>query len=306
MSAQQGRVVLFDGYGGPEVLHLVEQPVPVPGPGEVRVKVAVAGVQPFDLKRRRGDMAKWMPDTFPARVGNEFCGTVDEVGPEVSGWRAGDPVLGSTPAAAYADYLVVPAANLVARPEALDPVLAGALVAAGQTASGALESLAVTAGDTLLVHAAAGSVGTVAVQLARELGATVVGTASEANHEYLRSLGAIPVTYGPGLADRVRAAVPGGVTVALDAIGGDAIPASIEAGAAPERVGTIVDPATAEKYGARSAMAPRSPERLAAVLALAVAGKLVMPVRTYPLTSVVSAHADLEKGHGRGKVVLLP
>jgi len=268
--------------------------------------VVAAGVQPFDVKRRRGDMATWMPDTFPARVGNEFSGFVDAIGPEVTGWSVGDAVLGSTPAAAYADYLVVPAANLVVRPQTLDPVLAGALVAAGQTASGALESLGVTAGDTLLVHAAAGSVGTVAVQLARELGATVVGTASEANHEYLRSLGAIPVSYGPGLADRVRAAVPGGVTVALDAIGGDAIPASIEAGAAPERVGTIVDPPTAEKYGARSAMAPRSPQRLSAVVVLAAAGRLVMPVRTYPLTSVVEAHAELEKGHGRGKIVLLP
>ncbi len=299
------RVVRFDRYGGPEVLYLTEVEAPVPGPGEVRIRVAVAGVQPFDIKRRRGDLAAYLPVTFPAGTGNEYAGTVDLLGEGVDGLAVGAEVVGSASGVASADFVVVPAEGVVAKPPGLDLQLAGALIAGGQTASGALQSLAVRAGDTLLVHAAAGAVGTVAVQLARELGATVIGTASPGNHDYLRSLGAIPVAYGPGLADRVRALAPQGVTVALDAIGGDAIPESLAAGVPAERVGTIVDPAGAEKYGARSAAAPRSPQRLADVLALAASGALVMPVHPYPLAEVAAAHREVEGGHVRGKVVLL-
>jgi enoyl reductase len=299
------REVRFDRYGPPEVLYLTEAEPPVPGLGEVRVRVAVAGVQPFDIKRRRGDLAAWVPVTFPATCGNEYTGTVDALGEGVTGLAVGDPVLGSAPGVACADYAVVPAENAVPRPAGLAVETAGGLVAAGQTASGALNFLGVTGADTLLVHAAAGAVGTVAVQLARRLGATVIGTASERNHEYLRSLGAIPVTYGPGLAERVRAAAPRGVTVALDAIGGEAIPASIEAGVPAERVGTIADPMGARRYGAVDVKSPRSPQRLAEVVALAAAGELVLPVRGYPLAEVVAAHREVEGGHLRGKVVLV-
>ncbi len=300
-----GRVVLFDSYGGPEVLRLAQAPQPEPGPGQVLVKVEVAGVQPYDVKLRRGDLAAWQPVEFPAGLGNEYAGVVAAVGPEVTGFAVGDEVLGSTVRSGYADYLLAPADQVVAKPAGLSLVAAGALVAAAQTASGALAELSVVAGDTLLVHAAAGSVGTVAVQLARAAGATVIGTASAANHEYLRSLGAIPVAYGPGLVDRVRELAPQGVTVALDAIGGDALAASAELVADPNRIGTTADPVGAKKYGARTAMAPRSPQRLAAVVALAAAGKLTMAVRRYPLESVVDAQRAVESGHGRGKVVLL-
>lgn len=299
------RQVRFDGYGPPEVLHVAEAEPPEPGPGEVRVRVAVAGVQPFDVKRRRGDFAGRLPVTFPATTGNEYAGTVDKLGPGVEGLSVGQRVLGSVGATACADFLVAPAEGAVPVPDGLDLRLAGALVAAGQTASGALGALGVHAGDTLLVHAAAGSVGTVAVQLALRLGATVIGTASPGNHDYLRGLGALPVAYGPGLAERVRALAPGGVTVALDAVGGDAIPASIDAGAPAGRVGTIVDPETAARYGAVQASAPRSPRRLAEVAALAAAGELVMPLTEYPLADVVAAHRRVEGGHGRGKVILL-
>jgi len=306
MSDRESRVVLFDEYGPPEVLRLASVPVPEPGPGEVRVRVTAAGVQPFDVKRRRGDTAKWgMPVTFPATSGNEVSGVVDAIGPDVTGVRVGAAGAGSAPSNGLADYAVLPAGAPVALPDGLDPVLAAGLVAAGQTASGALELLGVGAGDTLLVHAAAGSVGSVAVQLALLAGATVIGTASPANHEYLRSLGAQPVAYGPGLVDRVRALAPGGVTVALDAIGGDAIPASIAAGASPDRVGSIADKATAEAHGARAVIPPRSPERFARVLGLAAAGRLVLPLRTYPLAEIQNAHRDVESGHGRGKVVVL-
>jgi NADPH:quinone reductase-like Zn-dependent oxidoreductase len=306
MSDRESRVVLFDEYGPPEVLRLATAPVPEPGPGEVRIRVVAAGVQPFDIKRRRGDTAKWgAPVTFPATTGNEVAGVVDALGPEVTGLRVGDTVAASAPGNGCADFAVVPAASPVVLPDGLDPVLAAAFVAAGQTASGALELLGVTAGDTLLVHAAAGGVGSVAVQLGRLAGATVIGTASPANHDYLRSLGALPVAHGPGLVDRVRTLAPDGVTVALDAIGGEAIPASIAAGAPPERVGSIADKATAEAHGARAVIPPRSPERFARVLGLVAAGKLVMPVRTYPLTEIQAAHREVEAGHVRGRVLVL-
>jgi len=173
-------------------------------------------------------------------------------------------------------------------------------VAAAQTASGALLELGVGTGDMLLVHAAAGSVGTVAVQLARLAGATVIGTASPGNHDYLRSLGAIPVAYGDGLVAAVRAV--GAPTVALDAAGGVAIAQSVELGIATDRIGTIVDDKTAAEYGTRVVRAGRDPQRLASVVAH---GDLVMPVRAYPLTAVAEAHAAVESGHGRGKVVLI-
>lgn len=299
------RAVQFERYGGPEVLRIVEVDAPTPGPGEVRIRVQVAGVQPIDVKVRRGDMAARMPVRFPARLGNEYAGVVAALGDGVTGFEIGDDVLGSALSTAYADDVIAPATDVVPRPAGLDLVTAGALVAAAQTASGALMLLEVTADDTLLVHAAAGSVGTVAVQLARRTGATVIGTASEANHDYLRSLGAIPVTYGDGLVERVREVAPHGVTVVLDAIGGDAIVASAELIADPGRIGTIADPVTAARHGGRPVFAPRSPQRLASVIDLAAAGKVVMPARQFPFDDVVEAHRTQEAGHGRGKIVLV-
>jgi len=297
--------VAFNEYGGPEVLDLIEVDEPQAGPGEVRVRVKVAGVQPIDVKVRRGDMIGRMPVHFPASLGNEYGGVVDEIGEGVTGFSLGDEVLGSANSVAYAQYVVVPADQVVFKPASLDILTAGALVAAAQTASGALLNLALTSTDTLLVHAAAGSVGTVAVQLAREAGVVVIGTASPANHDYLRELGAIPVAYGPGLVGRVRELAPQGVTVALDAIGGEAIAASAALISDRDRIGTVADPLTAAKYGARSVFTPRSPQRLAAVIELAAAGKLVMPVQPFPFPEVVEAHRKVESGHGRGKVVLL-
>jgi NADPH:quinone reductase-like Zn-dependent oxidoreductase len=178
------------------------------------------------------------------------------------------------------------------------------VVAAGQTATGALEELRVGPDDVLLVHAAAGSVGTVATQVARLTGATVIGTASPGNHAYLRQLGAIPVAYGPALVAAVRATglTP---TVALDAAGGAAIPASVELGIERDRIGTIVDDKMAAEHGVRVVRAGRSPVRLARVAGLAAQGRLTMPVRAYPLADVAAAHAAVETGHGRGKVVLI-
>jgi NADPH:quinone reductase-like Zn-dependent oxidoreductase len=296
------RAAVFDRYGPPDVLRIADLPDPVPGPGELRVRVRAAGVQPFDTGVRRG-LIRPGPGHFPHQVGQEYSGVVDLLGAGVPGPAVGTAVLGSTFLNGQATHVVVPAANVVAKPPELDFPTAAGLVAAAQTASGALAELGVGPGDVLLVHAAAGSVGTVAVQLARLAGATVIGTARPANHAYLRQLGAIPVEYGAGLVDRVRAA--GKVTVALDAAGGEAIAASIALGVPGERVGTIVDDKAAAAFGALVVRAGRSSVRLAEVIALAARGVVTMPVRAYPLIAVAEAHAAVESRHGRGKVVLI-
>jgi NADPH:quinone reductase-like Zn-dependent oxidoreductase len=298
------RAAVFDRYGPPEVLHVVDLPDPEPRPGQVRVRVRAAGVQPFDVGVRRGVMTR-VPVTFPQQIGQEYAGVVDRLGAGVDGIEIGAAVLGSTMLNGNATLLCVPMENVVLKPAHVDFPTAAGLVAAAQTASGALRELAVGPGDVLLVHAAAGSVGTVAVQLARLAGATVIGTASPANHDYLRQLGAIPVPYGDALVDAVRAVGGTPPTVALDAIGGVAIAQSAELGIARDRIGTIVDDKTAAEYGTRVVRGPRDPARLAEVLALAARGVVTMPVRAYPLAEVAEAHAAVESGHGRGKVVLI-
>ncbi|BEL12232.1 NADP-dependent oxidoreductase [Actinoplanes sichuanensis] len=284
------------------MLRIAELPDPVPGPGEVLVRVRAAGVQPFDVAVRRGTMP-WVQARFPQQIGQEYAGVVEAVGEGVDTLTPGDEVLGSTMLNGVAELLTVPAGNVVGKPDGLDFPTAAGLVAAAQTASGALLELGVTAGDVLLVHAGAGSVGTVAIQLARLAGATVIGTASVGNHDHLRRLGAVGVPYGSEL---IEAVTESGLkpTVALDAAGGEAIAQSIALGVAPERVGTIVDDKAAAEHGAAVVRAGRSPERLASVIALAAAGQVVMPVRVYPFEEIVAAHAAVESRHGRGKVVV--
>src|SRR5689334_25175168 len=179
----------------------------------------------------------WAKIQFPQTIGQEYAGVIDAVGEGVDDFAPGDPVLGSTMLNGAAELLCVAAENVVRKPATLDFPTAAALVAASQTASGALLELAVGAGDVLLVHAAAGSVGTVATQLARLAGATVIGTASPANHDYLRELGAVPVAYGDGLVEAVRAVAPGPVTVALDAAGRGAIAATVALDVPRDRIG---------------------------------------------------------------------
>lgn len=318
------RAAVFDRFGPPSVLRVAELPDPVPGPGEVRVRVRAAGVQPFDVAFRSGRLA---PDRahFPGQqVGQEYAGIIDALGPALPlppGGRAdsgvssppgdradsgtplavGDAVLGSTMMNGQASAVVVPVESVVRKPAHLDFPTAAGLVAAAQTASGALRELAVGAGDVLLVHAAAGSVGTLAVQLARLAGATVIGTAGPANHDYLRQLGAVPVAYGENLPHSVRLLAGRLPNVVLDAAGGEAIAQSLALGVPPERIGTIV----AASHGARVVRAPRDPARLAEVVELAARGVLAMPVRAYPLSEVAAAHAAVESRHGRGKVVLI-
>lgn len=303
--------IVYEEFGGPEVLRLVRTDDVHAGPGQIRVAVRAAGVNPVDYKIRNGWMEAAFPTPLPATPGSEFAGVVDETGEGVTGFSVGDEVLGRSATGAYAAHALADAGAVALKPEGLGWEEAAALPVATATAARVLDELAVTEGDTLLVHGAAGAVGSAGVQLAASRGATVIGTASPANHDYLRVLGAIPVEYGDGLVERVRAVAPQGVDAVFDAAGKGALADSVELrGGTAERIVTIAD-ADAAKYGvafsAGGGQHPDEAERLAEYAALAAVGELRIPVaQTFALRDAARAHELSEAGHVRGKLVLLP
>ncbi|MFF5208694.1 NADP-dependent oxidoreductase [Streptosporangium sp. NPDC000396] len=298
------KAAAFSEFGGPEVLRVMEVETPEAGEGQVRVRVKAAGVQPFDVAVRQGWTPAGVTGDLPRIPGNEFSGVVDQVGAGVEGLLPGDEVLGFTLLNAYAEYVVVPAENVTAKPANMPWEVAGGFTAGTQTAHIALKQLGVGEGNTVLIHAAAGSVGTAAVQLARLWGAEVIGTAREENHDYLRSLGAIPVTYGEGLLEQVRELAPGGVDMVLDGAGGAALDVSLRL-VKGDRVVTLVEHAKAEELGVQVTQGVRLASRLAELADLYAQGRLTFPVRrAYPLDQAADAHREVETGHGRGKVVL--
>jgi NADPH:quinone reductase-like Zn-dependent oxidoreductase len=302
------RAIAFNGYGEPEVLGPIELDVPEPGPGQVRLAVRAAGVNPWDWKVRSGATAAFAPVTFPHVPGIDVAGVVDAVGPGVTGLEVGDEVFGKAAGGSYADLALARANAVAVKPAGLPWELAAALPVAASTARHALDELAVTSGETLLVDGATGGVGTLVVQLARRLGATVLGTAGPANQEHLRSLGATPLVYGDGLADRVRAAAPQGVDAALDGTGHGALPILVELAGGPDRVVTLADPKAGE-LGVTflGGEVPDLPAVLAQVGALAATGALTLPIaHAYPLAEAAAAHRASQSGHTRGKLVLIP
>ncbi|OXM56242.1 NADPH:quinone reductase [Amycolatopsis thailandensis] len=301
------RSIAFTKYGDSRVLHVLDRELPEPGPGQVRVAVRAAGVNPIDWKIRAGLMAEVFPTEFPAVPGGDVAGVIDATGEGVSGFAAGDEVLG-TGIGGYAEYVLAEAASVIRKPESLSWELAAALPAVVNTAYRALNLLDLEKGETLLVDGAAGGVGTIAVQLAVARGLTVVGTASEANHDYLRSLGAVPVQYGEGLAERVRAVAPQGIDASFDA-SGHSLSALVELTGGPKRVITIAASDAAD-HGVRftsGSPAEQVPGSLAEGAALAAEGKLTLPIsRVYPLAEAAAAQDESEAGHVRGKLVLVP
>jgi NADPH:quinone reductase-like Zn-dependent oxidoreductase len=297
----------FSRFGGPEVLEIVDLADPHPGPGQVRIAVRAAGVNPSDWKKREGLMDPELPQT----MGHEAAGVVDELGEGVADVAIGDRVFGlSAEGAAQAELAVL--SFYAPIPPSLDFAGAAALPAAIETATRALDQLGVGAGagsgGTLLINGASGSVGSAAVQLAVVRGARVIGTASPANHDYLRSLGAEPVAYGEGLAGRVRALAPDGVDVALDVAGSGVLPELIELAGGPEHVVTIADFAGVQEHGVRfsSGDAGRAVHALAEIGELIESGRFSLPVaQTFPLAEIAEAHRVSEDGHVRGKLVLL-
>jgi NADPH:quinone reductase-like Zn-dependent oxidoreductase len=297
------KAVRFSRFGGPEVLEIADLPDPHPGPGQVRIAVRAAGVNPSDWKKRQGLMDSGLPQT----LGYEAAGIVDELGAGVDDVAVGDRVLGfSAEGAAQAELAVL--SHYAPVPPSLDFPGAAALPAAIETATRALGQLGVGSGSTLLINGASGSVGSAAVQLAVLSGVRVIGTASPANHEYLRSLGAEPVAYGEGLAGRVRALAPGGVDAALDVAGNGILPELIELAGGPAHVVTIADFGGAREHGVRfsSGDGGRAVHVLAGIGELIESGRFSLPVaRTFPLAEVAQAHRVGEDGHARGKLVLV-
>ncbi|MFE9248535.1 NADP-dependent oxidoreductase [Streptomyces sp. NPDC007088] len=299
------RASVFEEFGGPEVLGVREVERPVPGAGQVLVRVVAAGVNPLDGKIRAGRMREVFPTSLPAVPGQEFSGVVETVGEGVRGVAPGDEVLGWALGGSWAQYTLTE--SWVPKPASLDWAAAAALPVATETASRVLGLLALAPGETLLLHGAAGAVGTVAVQLAVAAGATVVGTASPANHAYLRELGAVPVAYGAGLVERVREVAPQGADAVFDAAGRGALPDSLELlGGSTGRIVTIAD-TDAATYGVTfSASRTGDPgPGLTEHARRAAEGTLVLPVaREFPLEDAAEAAAESDAGHVRGKLVL--
>ncbi|MFI1304713.1 alpha/beta hydrolase fold domain-containing protein [Streptomyces sioyaensis] len=294
-------------YGGPDVLDVTEVPLPEPGPGQVRVRIHAAGANALDSKKRRGLFAPGQEaPAEPQPLGLEMAGVIDALGPGVTQWKTGQPVLGRTAQQdAVATHALADADTVVAKPDFLTFEQAAALPIATETAFRTLRQLGLVAGQTLLVHAAAGGVGLVAVQLARALGVTVIGTAGEANHPFLRDLGATPVTYGDGLADRIRAVAPQGIDAVLDASGRDVLPLSVELTGNPDKVLTIAD-LDAARHGVRFSreMLPL-PQVMDDVLPMIEDGRLHMPIEAvFPLEQAADAYRRLDDGHLRGKIVI--
>lgn len=312
-------VVLATAYGGPEVLSIADQPTAEPGPGEARLDVRAAGVNPIDWKVYSGAFGT-DPALLPRRLGSEASGVVTAVGPDAAGpagpIAVGDEVIAYRAPGAYAAELVAPAQALVPKPAALDWAQAAGLLLTGVTGWHTLAATDVQKGDTVLIHGAAGGVGIIAVQLAAARGATVVATASPARHDFLRELGAVPVAYGDGLAERVRAAAPGGIDAALDLIGTDeALDVSLALVADRARIATIAGfargPGAGIKVlGGAPGADPGTEIRDAARLELtrlAQDGTLqVFVAQTFPLAEAAAAHRVIRGGHATGKIVLIP
>ncbi|MFB8167200.1 NADP-dependent oxidoreductase [Kitasatospora purpeofusca] len=303
------KAVAITEYGAADVLRPIEVEVPAPGPGQVRVAVRAVGVNPLDHKVRSGSLTDLFPVTFPAVLGYEIAGVVESVGADVTEWQPGDEVLGQVWGGGYAEYALAAADQLVRKPAGVGWTVAAALPVAAETAWRSLDLLGVESGRTLLVHGAAGGVGTLVVQFARARGIRVIGTASEANHPYLRELGAEPVGYGEGLAERVRAVAPEGVDRVLDAAGADVLPLSIELAGGAEHVLTIADAPGAAQHGVRFTGGDEPTDYLRpaldSALALAAEGGLNLPLhRVLPLAEAAEAQRESERGHVRGKIVL--
>lgn len=301
------RSVQYQTFGGPENLQIVNGPIPEPGPGEIRVKVAFAGLNPVDFKIfRGGPLAEMFGAELPSGVGNDLAGVVDRVGEGVSTFAPGDQIFGAARNRAIADFVVISEDSALPVPPGLSLETGAVLWVAGSTAWALVESLNLSAADTVLVSAAAGGVGVIAAQLAKLKGAAVIGTASAANHEYLRGIGVLPVAYGEGLAERLREAAPEGITAMIDAHGAASITAGLAAGIPAARISSAAAHSPDELQGARAVgSADAKTEDLAAVAKLLAEGVIDVPIDSrYPLDQVQQAYVRAEAGHLRGKIVI--
>jgi NADPH:quinone reductase-like Zn-dependent oxidoreductase len=302
--------VRFDRYGDTDVLHVVEVERPRPGLGQVLVAVKAAGINPGEAAIRKGLFHAQWPATFPSGQGSDFAGTVAELGPGTQGFSLGDEVLGFTDdRTSQADFVVATADNLVRRPPAVPWDVAGALFVVGTTAYAALRAVSIRTGETLVVSGAAGGVGSLVVQLGVRAGAKVIGLASESNHAWLTRHRVIPLAYGDGIGDRIRAASGGKVDAFVDTFGGGYVELAVALGVAPDRIETIINFADAKRYGTKTAgnSDAATADVLRELAGLIEQGALQVPIaRVFPLEQVREAYRELEDRHTHGKIVLRP
>jgi NADPH2:quinone reductase len=302
------KAVQLSAYGGIDQIEIVEVAKPEPKPDEVVVRVVAAGTNPGEISIREGLLRDLYPRDFPFGEGTDFAGRVDSIGSAVTGFAPGDEVLGWTDQrSAQAEFVVVPSAQLMSKPPGLDWYRAGSLFVVATTAVGAVRAVSLKAGDVVAISGAAGGVGSLAVQLARQAGARVIGIASAQSAEFLRSVGVEPATYGDGLEARLRAPVPNGVNAFIDLFGGGYVELAMKLGVARERINTIIDFAAVQQYGVKGdgSAAAASLETLTSVANQVAWGEIVMPLTAiYPFVMVREAYTELARRKARGKIVL--
>src|SRR5579872_213122 len=304
--------VQFDSYGGVDVLEVRDVPRPVPGAGEVLVEVRAAGINISEAVIRSGAVHDLFPATFPSGQGSDLAGVVAEIGSGVSGSSVGDEVIGfSMRRSSHAEYVTVPANQLTAKPAEVSWEVAGSLFVAGATAYGAVRAVRPVPRDTVAIAGAAGGVGSIAVQLARRAGATVLGIAGPSNDAWLKDHGAVPVNYGDNLSARLRAAAPSGhIDALLDFFGGGYVALGVEELKLPsEKVDTIADFEAVKRFGVQSkgGADAATAEVLAELADLVARGELEVPIAgVFALDDVRDAFRQVELRHTHGKIVLRP
>jgi len=302
--------VLFDRYGGRDVLYVADIPVPTPGVGEVVVGVKAAAINPGEAAIRSGALQDRFPATFPSGEGSDLAGIVTAVGDGVAGFSVGDPVLGfSFRRSSHATYVAVPTTQLIHKPPELSWEVAGSLYVVGCTAYAAVRAVDAKEGESIAVSAAAGGVGTVVVQLLALRGSRVLGIASEANADWLRSHAAVSIPYGAGLAERLRDAARGRIDAFIDLFGPEYLDLAVDLGVPRDRIETIASFQRAQELGvkAEGSATASTPEVLTEMANLVASGAIEVPIAaTYPLDQVADAYAELEQRHTRGKSVLIP
>jgi NADPH:quinone reductase-like Zn-dependent oxidoreductase len=296
--------IYFEQYGGPKVLQQGDEVVPEPGYGQLRIVNRAISVNPVDWKVVAGYLKQFRPVQFPAVPGNESAGVIEAVGSGVEGLAVGDEVIWSGFTGAYRAQANVEVADLITKPTGIDFEQAASLPIAGGTAYSLVHQIGLREDDTVLVHGAAGGVGSATVQIARALGARVIGTASTANHDYLASIGAEPVRYGDGLVAAVKALGP--ITASIDTFGGAAsVAATVRLLPDLSRAVTAVTDEHSSAAGIAAVAA--AADRLAAVVKLAEQGRLRFAIaERIPLADAAKAFELSYAGHLRGKIILVP
>jgi NADPH:quinone reductase-like Zn-dependent oxidoreductase len=304
------KAVKFEKFGGLDVLQIEDIERPVAASNEVLVKVKAAGINPGEVSIREGKLEQMFPTTFPSGEGSDLAGVIEEVGASVTDFAVGDEVIGfNNNRASHAEFVVADAENITKKPAGVSWEQAGGLFVAGTTAWAAVKAVSINAGDIVVVSGAAGGVGSLAAQLAKNAGATVIGLAGPDNQQWLKDHGILAAEYGKGQEERIKELSNGKVNAFIDTFGQGYVKMAIELGVPADRINTIIDFEAAGQYKVKtdgSAKAATA-DVLAQLAELIASGKLDMPVaKTFPLTEVREAYKELENRHTRGKIVLIP